>query len=116
VLWPADDVWPGQEFDLGEILEDGRPYLTTHWADENGDDAHNPHFAEVDESQWHTWAVRWEPGKLTYTVDGAVVGVDTDHVPADFAHGGKNDVFGGMNRPGDDTSLTLGEVRWTPLG
>jgi hypothetical protein len=25
-------------------------------------------------------------------------------------------VFGGMTRPGDDTSLTLGEVRWTPLG
>lgn len=115
VLWPADDQWPGQEFDLGEIL-DGRPYLTTHW-NEDGHDAYNSHFADgVDESQWHTYAVRWEPGKLTYTVDGAVVGTDTEHVPADFAHGGKNDVFGGMNRPGDDTSLTLGEVRWTPLG
>lgn len=73
--------WPGQEFDLGEILADGRPYLTTHWADDNGEDAFNPHFAEVDESQWHTWAARWEPGKLTYTVDGVWVGEDTEHVP-----------------------------------
>ena len=117
VLWPADDRWPGQEFDLGEILEDGRPYLTTHWADGNGDNAYDSHVADgVDESRWHTWAVRWEPGRLTYTVDGVVVGEDTEHVPADFAHGGENDVFGGMNRPGDDTSLTLGEIRWTPLG
>jgi hypothetical protein len=117
VLWPADDRWPGQEFDLGEVLEDGRPYLTTHWADENGEDAFNPHIVDrLDESDWHTYAVRWEPGKLTYYVDGVVVGEDTEHVPADFAHGGKNDVFGAMNRPGDNTSLTLTEVRWTPLG
>lgn len=115
VLWPADDKWPGQEFDLGEVLGDGRPYLTTHW-DDNGKDAYSAHVVDwLDETDWHTYAVRWEPGKLTYTVDGVVVGVDTEHVPADYAHGGKNDVFGAMNRPGDNTSLTLTEVRWTPL-
>jgi hypothetical protein len=116
VLWPADDQWPGQEFDLGEVLPDGRPYLTTHWKGDDGNDAHNAHIVDwLDEEQWHTYALRWEPGKLTYTVDDTVVGVDTEHVPADYAHGGMNDVFGVMNQPNETTSLTVTEVRWTPL-
>lgn len=115
LLWPGDGAWPGQEFDLAEIIN-GTAYGTTHWKATDGGDAYNSHFYDgLDESQWHTYSLRWEPGKLTYSVDGAVAGADTAHVPADYAHGGMNDVFGVMNRPGLNTSAIVSEVSWAPL-
>jgi hypothetical protein len=59
--------------------------------------------------------VVWEPGKLTLNVDGVQQVVYTDHVPADYAHGGIDHVFAFLNI-NPNTSLTVTDVSYVPLG
>ena len=40
----------------------------------------------------HTCALDWEPGKITFGIDGHTSGSVSDNVGADFAHGGVNEV------------------------
>lgn len=81
LLWPmANNVWP-PEMDVFEDGGEGRQgeSATLH-AGPNGDDNSN------DDKQlsftnnatvWHTYGVIWTSTSLTYTIDGAVVGVVT---------------------------------------
>jgi beta-glucanase (GH16 family) len=70
---PADLSWP-PEIDVFEILGNA-PHeinLTYHWPNGTGDGAQKgnawdgPDFS----AGWHTYAVDWEPGSLTWYVDG----------------------------------------------
>lgn len=117
VLWPGDNSWPGQEIDMAEVTPDGsgRIYGTVHW-NNNGSDAYNATiFDGVETGTWHTFQMVWEPGKITFSVDGAEKGVITDHVPADYDHGGMNNTIGFLNN-NPNTSITVSDVQFTPLG
>jgi beta-glucanase (GH16 family) len=117
VFWPGNDQWPGQEIDLVEVTPDGsgRQYGTVHWND-GGSDAYEPKIFEgVEGGVFHDYQMIWEPGRITFKVDGAEKGVITDHVPLDFASGGMNNTIGFMNN-NPDTSLTVRHVEFTPLG
>jgi hypothetical protein len=57
----------------------------------------------------------WEAGRITFKVDGVEKAVFTDNVPADFAHGGMNNTIGFLNN-NPDTSITVRDVTYTPLG
>lgn len=78
-IWPAFWILPlshesKPEIDVVEILGDNpsRIYLTLHYKDAQGEDARErrvwdgPDFSK----DWHTYGVRWEPGKLVYYIDG----------------------------------------------
>jgi hypothetical protein len=116
VFWPADDKWPGQEFDMGEAAADGsgRRYSTVHW-NEGGHDAGDYFISDIKDGEKHDYGMKWEPGQITFTMDGHVIGTETGHVPADFAHGGMNDTIGFMNN-NDATSITVYDVSFTELG
>ena len=112
VLWPADDRWPGPEIDIGEINGGGDLYMATHW-NNGGRDAYNLYFAEdVDWTQWHNYAARLENGRITYYVDGQVIGVETDHPAPEYGAGGVNHVPSAMNRS-TETSLEVDWFRFT---
>jgi beta-glucanase (GH16 family) len=117
IFWPGDNQWPGQELDLVEITPDGsgRQYGTVHW-NAGGHDAYAAQVYDgVQGGQWHDYTMVWEAGKITYQVDGQTKAVFTDHVPVDFAHGGMNNTIGFLNN-NPSTSITVGDVSYTPLG
>lgn len=117
ILWPGDNKWPGQEIDMLEVTPDGsgRHYGTVHW-NNGGSDAYTPRiFDGVSGGAFHKYEMTWEPGKITYRVDGDVKGVVTDHVPTDHDHGGMNNTIGFMNN-NPNTSLTVSQVDFSPLG
>lgn len=117
ILWPGNNQWPGQEIDMLEITPDGsgRQYGTVHW-NANGSDAYVAQIYDgVSGNQWHQYQMVWEPGKITFKVDGQTKATVTDHVPADFDHGGMNNTIGFMNTS-NSTSLTVGHVDYQPLG
>ena len=95
VLWPANNSWPGQEIDL---LETGSSRntgtATVHWAGSDGSDQYDYHNFSIDLTQKNTFTVDWEPGSITYSVDGKQIFSTTSHVPTDAADGGTNESFG----------------------
>jgi hypothetical protein len=117
ILWPGDNKWPGQEIDMLEITPDGsgRQYGTVHW-NSNGSDAFATDIFEgVTGGAYHDYTMVWEPGKITFKVDGAEKGVITSHVPTDYDHGGMNNTIGVMNN-NNNTSITVSHISFTPLG
>jgi hypothetical protein len=115
LLWPGDDKWPGPEYDIVEVIN-GKAYGTVHFAGPDGGDRYNTVFYDgIDESEVHTYTLDWQPGSITYYVDGAKIGTVTEGVGADYANGGVNEVLGLMNRS-PETSMTVYEVSYSPSG
>jgi hypothetical protein len=117
IFWPGDNQWPGQELDLAEITPDGsgRLYGTVHW-NAGGHDAYDAQVYDgIYSGSFHDFQMIWEPGRITYKVDGQEKAVFTDHVPTDFAHGGMNNTIGFLNN-NPDTSITVRDVSYVPLG
>jgi beta-glucanase (GH16 family) len=95
LLWPATDGWPGPELDMVELLKGGQAYSTLHWKGGDGSNQYTSHMLDgVDVTQVHTYSMMWEPGRLTGYVDGKEMWTTTEHVPADYAHGGENSAPG----------------------
>ncbi|WP_431270730.1 family 16 glycosylhydrolase [Dankookia sp. P2] len=69
----------------------------------------------LDESKVHTYTLDWQPGKVTFLVDGQSYGGFSDNVSRDFDHGGINEVFSIMNR-GGGTSITVYDISYSPSG
>ena len=117
IFWPGDNQWPGQELDLLEVTPDGsgRQYATVHW-NANGTNGYSTQLLNgVSNGDFHQYQMIWEAGKITIKVDGQQAASFTDHVPVDYAHGGMNDTIGFMNN-NNNTSLTVRQVDFTPLG
>jgi Glycosyl hydrolases family 16 len=67
-LWPNDDSWP-PEVDFAE--DNGRGRTMTSATQHYGSaDTHVHAETHGDFSQWHVAEVVWQPGKLTYLIDG----------------------------------------------
>lgn len=82
VLWPNDNVWPGPEIDLLEAPNGrGDAFMTLHWAGADGSNQYTTIDTGANVNDWHTYAVDWEPGQLTFYVDGSSIWSTTDHVP-----------------------------------
>jgi beta-glucanase (GH16 family) len=70
LLWPADNSWP-PEINVAEDTGRSRDLLTAtlHYGDDNSTIARKSS-GVYDMTQWHTAAVEWAPGSLTYLLDG----------------------------------------------
>lgn len=68
---PADESWP-PELDIFELLGQRPHEVNLHYHAANGSDDgtawDGPNFA----AGWHTYAVDWEPGSITWYVDGTL--------------------------------------------
>ena len=117
ILWPGDDKWPGQEIDIVEITPNGsgQQYGTVHW-NAGGSDGYTAQiYYGVTAWTPHTYQMVWEPGLITFKVDGNVTATVNQHVPVDYAHGGMNDTIGFLNN-NNNTSITVYQVDYAPLG
>jgi beta-glucanase (GH16 family) len=116
LLWPANDEWPGAEYDIVEVI-DGRPYGTVHW-NNNGKDAYkSSYWNHIDETKVHTYAIEWHGNRIDYFVDDRHVGT-IKHAGPDAAHGGINELMGFMNRDfeSQDAFLTVYSASYDPWG
>lgn len=115
LLWPADDKWPGPEYDIVEVLN-GTPYGVVHWKDGGGWDSYESRwFNGVDETQVHKYAIEWREGRIDFFIDGQHYGTVDHNVGADYAHGGVNSVMSMMNS-NHNTFLTVYDVSYSPFG
>ena len=117
MLWPGDNKYPGAEIDIAELTPDGtgHEYATMHWNDNGGNGQKQYMLDGVPSGVFHDYQAVWEPGKFTISVDGQVKAVITEHVPADYNHGGMNEVLAFLNI-NDATSLIVRDVSYVPLG
>ncbi len=85
LLWPDSGRWPDDgEIDGPEGELDGTINAFSHFARPSGGQdgfASNASF-----SSWHTVTIEWVPGKVTFHLDGAVLGTSTQNVPTTAMH------------------------------
>jgi beta-glucanase (GH16 family) len=108
-LLPATGKWP-PEIDVLEVLghDTRRVYMTNHWSEGAGRRGKNEqHYDSPEElsADFHTYAVRWEPGEIVWYVDGVERARSTEHVPEEPMYVLANLAVGG-DWPGmpDDTT------------
>jgi beta-glucanase (GH16 family) len=83
-LLPASGVWP-PEIDVLEVLgqEPNAVHLTSHWRSVSGKREWSTlKFVGADlTADFHTFAVDWEPDRITWYVDGVERFHTTEHIP-----------------------------------
>jgi beta-glucanase (GH16 family) len=94
--WPADvllswnDSWP-PEIDVQELCSDiiNSVVETNHYSSDDGShDRSGPIFDQgsLDRSQWHTYAVAWEPDSISWYIDGVCNGEVHEPEDAKVSH------------------------------
>jgi hypothetical protein len=81
LLWPDDNVWPAHgEIDFPEGNLDERISAFAHHANPVGGQDAFPTSATY--ADWHTATIEWTPGKLSFFLDGHLIGTSTTNVPS----------------------------------
>jgi beta-glucanase (GH16 family) len=78
LLWPDSDIWPEDgEVDVMEIPDPAKAetVVTVHYG---ADDRQQSVTVPGDFTQWHTYAVEWQPDHVTVYIDGDEVFTTTD--------------------------------------
>jgi len=87
LLWPDSESWPaGGEIDFPEGnlgRTDTISAFSHHASAAGGQEAFGTHATFA---AWHTVTVEWVPGKVTFVLDGKVIGVSTTMVPSTAMH------------------------------
>jgi len=102
LLWPQADHWP-PEIDFLEDLSGDRTAAAAfvHWT-KDGHEQKTQRNVEADFSTWHTAGVIWEPGKVSYLLDGRVwASVTGSQVPDEPMWLGLQQEAGGCQRNAD---------------
>jgi beta-glucanase (GH16 family) len=117
LLWPGDNVWPGAEYDIVEIIN-GTPYGTVHYNDRGSDGWQSVFFNGVNEGDVNTYTLDWQPDQISFSVNGRHYGTVTGIVGDSAADGGTNSVLSVMNhaRNSSDTYMTVYEVSYSAGG
>ncbi|MGN6446091.1 family 16 glycosylhydrolase [Amnibacterium sp.] len=79
LLWPTSNNWSSGEVDFPEANLDG----AVGWAAHNvlgnpSDQTWGATATRMADGKWHTATTTWEPGRITYELDGSVVKTVTD--------------------------------------
>ncbi|CAH2605511.1 protein of unknown function (plasmid) [Rhodovastum atsumiense] len=115
VLWPNDDVWPGPEIDLLERIDNTTGYYTVHWKGSDGKDKYSYQTFSLDLTQPHTYAVDWQPGSLTYYIDGVQLFHTTQHVPTQAEAFGVEVTAAGSKPVSSSVSMTVYDMSVSQL-
>lgn len=82
LLWPDSEVWPRDgEIDFPEGGLEGSITGFMHHQGATGERDQFYALSQQHFTTWHTAVTEWSPNKLTFLLDGVVVGSTTDRVP-----------------------------------
>jgi hypothetical protein len=85
LLWPDSNNWNEGEIDFPEGGLNGKMWGFNHCV---GNAAKNCSWADTQTSftDWHTVSIEWTPTRVTFLLDGKVVGNDTKNIPRTAMH------------------------------
>jgi hypothetical protein len=80
LLWPDSNVWPRDgEIDFPEGDSDGLMWAYPHWPNASAGYQHNSYNTRMPfYGGWHTATIEWLPSRVTFLLDGMVVGNSTN--------------------------------------
>jgi hypothetical protein len=83
LLWPTSGTWPQDgEVDFPESSLDGEITAFMHrFGASNGGDQ-DVFQTSARFNNWHTATIEWTPDRITFILDGAVIGESTERLPA----------------------------------
>jgi hypothetical protein len=87
LLWPDSERWPDDgeiDFPEGDLAPGGTIGAFAHHACAAG--GQDAFASSTTFTSWHTATTEWLPGRVTFLLDGAVLGVSTHAVPATAMH------------------------------
>ncbi|MEO7126865.1 MAG: glycoside hydrolase family 16 protein [Nakamurella sp.] len=85
LLWPDTDNWKDGEIDFPEGPFDSSPYAVNHLV---GSPSANAYLAKskVAYTDWHTYTINWTPDRLSFYIDGELLGSTTSSIPTKAMH------------------------------
>ena len=87
LLWPDSERWPSDgeiDFPEGNLGSGDTISAFSHYASSRG--GQDQFASKATFAGWHTVTVEWVPGKVTFVLDGKVLGVSTTMVPSTAMH------------------------------
>ncbi|HEY9246263.1 MAG TPA: chitobiase/beta-hexosaminidase C-terminal domain-containing protein, partial [Candidatus Methanoperedens sp.] len=79
-LWPANDIWTAEvDFAEGIGSKTNQIEFAQHWNGNIADQSEGAILTNIDITQFHTYAVEMENGKLKWYVDGNLITTQTQH-------------------------------------
>jgi hypothetical protein len=87
LLWPDSESWPNDgeiDFPEGNLGATDHISAFAHYASATG--GQDAFSTSSTYSSWHTATVEWVPGKVTFMLDGNVIGTSTKLVPTNAMH------------------------------
>ncbi|MGN8050891.1 glycoside hydrolase family 16 protein [Curtobacterium sp. 22159] len=85
LLWSDDNEWSHGEVDFPEGALGAPAWLNVHCLADPGEKCVQ-HDTGVSLQDWHTYTIEWTPGRMSFLVDGTVVGSTTENVPTARMH------------------------------
>lgn len=86
LLWPTSGIWPGDgEIDFPEADTNGNISAFMHWQGGTSGGSQDAYSTNVPMGGdvWHTAEIDWLPSRVTFILDGNVIGnsTNTSHIP-----------------------------------
>jgi hypothetical protein len=128
IMWPASNVWPGPEIDMGEFFSNGTQYVARHWLNADGATEKEKDGQQICpvpstyvKNQFNTWAVELNNTSAIFYMNG-VEFFRSENIgppPKDFKNGGENHTIGMLSgsdtsSDGSATGVELDWFRFTP--
>jgi beta-glucanase (GH16 family) len=115
LLWPDSEIWPADgEIDYPDCNLNQTIHAFMHWATPSGGQtAISTNVPEA--GAWHIATEEWQPGKVTFILDGTEIGVATTLVPTKPMHyvlQTETQLTGG---PPSDTAAGYVKVDWVTI-
>ncbi len=87
LLWPESGTWPKDgEIDFPEGDLDGHICAFMHWMNATSGTQQDAYCTSTTYTGWHTAVVEWLPSRVTFYLDGTVIGNSTSHIPSTPMH------------------------------
>jgi hypothetical protein len=85
LLWPDSNIWSQGEIDFPEGGLNGKMWAFNHCV---GNPGQNCSWVDTQTTytSWHTLSIEWTPARVTFLLDGQVVGNDTKNIPSNPMH------------------------------
>ncbi|WP_439691909.1 glycoside hydrolase family 16 protein [Curtobacterium sp. SP.BCo] len=85
LLWSDENVWDDGEIDFPEGALGTPAYLNVHCLQDPAEKCVH-HQTQASLGDWHTYTIEWTPSRMSFLVDGDVVGTTTESIPTARMH------------------------------
>jgi len=85
LLWSDENVWADGEVDFPEGALGAPAFLNVHCLQDPPEKCVQ-HETDASLADWHTYTIEWTPVRMSFLVDGKVIGTTTESIPVSRMH------------------------------